>query len=283
MIISLSDVHLGIEESNRKEFLEFLDFTKEELRPDDFVLNGDIEDLWRRGLRTCTRENYDVFSKFEQLQGEGIRLHYVLGNHDWYARHDSEYGRKDFFDTNYTDRLRLEESGKTYEFQHGHQFDPTQDKFYFDFLAYVSNDPVGEGFDEAWRAFKRTEKYAEEIENYLERFVDWIKGEKGRKKRKFKERLSEMDKAAKVLENWDSQIRRALEYVEGKKEIDVEGVGHTHQYFLSEGENLVNSGSWVNDSPPNTLMLTEKGNPHVVKYENDEIYEISGEAKIILE
>ena len=104
-IVVVSDVHLGKhrktdQRADRMQFKEFLrelidgseiDHLKNVDNQIHLVLNGDIDDLWRRDMRTLTRENYDIYNMFNELKEEdSITVHYLLGNHDWYARKDRD-------------------------------------------------------------------------------------------------------------------------------------------------------------------------------------------------
>ena len=148
MIVVVSDTHLGTEHlnstsANREAFTTFLSYVREELHPTDLVLNGDIEDLWRRDMRTVTRDDFDVFAELKACRERGIDVHYVLGNHDWYARKDIRAGQEQFYETDYRTALTLEYETTTYAFLHGHQFDPIQEPWYFDKLALVTDDVIG--------------------------------------------------------------------------------------------------------------------------------------------
>ena len=50
--------------------------------------------------------------------------------------------------------------------------------------------------------------------------------------------------------------------------------GHTHHPFISKEGDLVNTGSWVKDSPVhNTYAVLEDGIPHLMVYGGGEITE----------
>ena len=80
MIVAVSDTHLGTAhldsiDPDRDEFKQFLKYLRDDLQPTHLVLNGDIEDFWRRDMRTLTRENYDVFTRLRELRDAGIEVH----------------------------------------------------------------------------------------------------------------------------------------------------------------------------------------------------------------
>jgi predicted phosphodiesterase len=50
--------------------------------------------------------------------------------------------------------------------------------------------------------------------------------------------------------------------------------GHTHHPFINETENVVNTGSWVTDSPiHNTIVELNNGKPTLSVFERSEIKE----------
>ena len=81
MIIVVSDVHLGCQSSNKKEFMQFLEMC-DTPEIDHLVLLGDILDFWRRNNAHVIVENSDVLEKIGHLKAK--KIHYVVGNHDYY-------------------------------------------------------------------------------------------------------------------------------------------------------------------------------------------------------
>ena len=74
LILAVSDVHLGYQESNRRDFLSFLKEVCKPLGPDDhLVLLGDILDFWRRNNVTVAIENQLIFKTLESLKS---KVHY---------------------------------------------------------------------------------------------------------------------------------------------------------------------------------------------------------------
>jgi UDP-2,3-diacylglucosamine pyrophosphatase LpxH len=163
--IIVSDIHLGSEKCNQKEFCDFLEWVhslanqskvirckdKEVTirKPDKLILLGDIMELW--GPKDSDRDYVikDCMKPFSLLSKIGCDKIYVVGNHD-----DSlgeldvkidfetlENGTKfDIYNRHYPEKD--EKSGiasgikignKSYFFLHGHQFDKEQA-----ILKYVS-------------------------------------------------------------------------------------------------------------------------------------------------
>lgn len=253
MIVVVSDTHLGTEHlgpgyANRDEFVEFLEFLLDELVPDHLVLNGDIEDLWRRDMRTVTRVDYDVFGLFRQLQKRGVDVHYVLGNHDWYARHDVGLGDPSFYATNYTGVLTLEDQGTSYTFMHGHQFDPVQDEWYFDKLAIISDDALGEKFSHIWALYSQSDSVLAAGKTTVRLVYDRLTGGPWR------ERIAKMDRCETDC-NATAQLRTAREFAIQELDTDVICTGHTHRAALAADGTAANSGAWIGSQ--NTYLVLE--------------------------
>lgn len=243
MIVAISDTHLGTDDlgdayNRREDVKAFVRYLRDELQPDHLVLNGDIEDFWRRDMRTLTRENYDVFYRLRELQEAGTAVHYVLGNHDWYARNDVLEGQRSYYADNYSVALSLQEAGKTYTFMHGHQFDPLQDPWYFDKLALISDDVYGARFSHLWELFSRTEDLADAFATAKHIVLDrLIRG-------KFRDRIARMDRCQSGCQA-EEELHAARRYAQEQLETDVLCLGHTHVPGITEDGRAANSGAWV--------------------------------------
>ena len=263
MIVAVSDIHLGTEhldsvDPDRAEFKQFLRYLKADLQPTHFVLNGDIEDFWRRDMRTLTRENYDVFVLLNEMRDSGIEVHYVLGNHDWYARKDvgirrEQHGEMEkgwYYDNEYVKDLTITTDGTTYTFMHGHQFDPIQDPWYFDKLAVISTDSIGATFHEKWALFGEVDGITGVFQAILKLVSDRISHGA------WDNRVGEMDRCAHD-HDLDEHPRPARRYVEGHAGIDWLCIGHTHCAGIRDDTNVANSGAWLNKQDT-YLVLEEK-------------------------
>ncbi len=255
MIVVVSDAHLGTEDlssasANREAFTEFLSHVRDELRPTDLVLNGDIEDLWRRDMRSVTRDDFDVFATLQECREAGIDVHYVLGNHDWYARKDVDAGRRQFYETDYYRELTLDYGTTSYAFLHGHQFDPLQDPWYFDKLALVSNDVIGATFSQKWAMYTEASSYLSALKTAFKLYRDRIV------RGKFEDRVAEMD-VCQTGCNAREQYRDTRRYLREKPDVDVICTGHTHHAAISADESVANSGSWVGEETTYLVLEAE--------------------------
>ncbi len=245
MIVAVSDVHLGVAgleslASGRTEFRRFLRHLRDEARPDHLVLNGDVEDLWRRDMRTLTRENYDVFTLLSELRDAGIGVHYVLGNHDWYARRDARARGEPYYETEYDAELTLETDGTAYAFLHGHQFDPLQREWYFDKLALVSDDAVGATFSKKWAVVADADDNVELAKTLGKLLYDRIS------EGSWDRRVLEMDRCETDLD-LGVEPPGSARYVRSRPEVDWLCIGHTHEAGIAGSGNVANSGAWLGD------------------------------------
>lgn len=92
MYYFISDVHLGLldRESDRKRedlLLQCLDKIKNDAKV--IYLVGDIFDYWFEYNEVIPAFFYRTLNKFDELTRSGIKIKYLMGNHD--------FGHKDFF------------------------------------------------------------------------------------------------------------------------------------------------------------------------------------------
>ncbi|GEM_PF-40110 len=91
-----SDAHLGIgtpEQDRQKErrLIEFLDFVKRDA--EQVYIVGDLFDYWFEYRSVVPKGYYRLFTKLAELKERGIRLTYVVGNHDFWLK---DYFQKEF-------------------------------------------------------------------------------------------------------------------------------------------------------------------------------------------
>jgi len=119
LILVVSDIHLGYENCNKKDFIDFLDSIKS-IELDHLVLLGDLFDFWRHNEAEIIIDNDDVLEKLDNLNAK--KIHYVVGNHDYYMlRLNERYDNKYPFEI--SKFLRLEDGGKKFYFIHGYEFE----------------------------------------------------------------------------------------------------------------------------------------------------------------
>ncbi|MBA1341244.1 MAG: UDP-2,3-diacylglucosamine hydrolase [ANME-2 cluster archaeon] len=256
--IVVSDVHLGIEYSNRSKFIDFIDNLGDDV--DRLVLLGDILEFWRRDPVGVMLENIDIIQKFMSLEPE-ITVSYVIGNHDFHLIYfdQSYFGIK--FDLKRD--LSLEYGGTKYRFIHGHQLENKRFgtlKTYETFAdsLCMAGDDVGMAADIIWEKIGEGGRggILDTVRNILisifssdpppKDSLPWIK-----------ERIVEI-----MLEPEELMIKKyeeyAVELVNEKYNGEFLIYGHSHKPYVKMEINLANSGSWVKGSS-DYLEIDEHG------------------------
>lgn len=77
-LVVLSDVHLGTYGCHAKELVKYM----KSIEPKEVVLNGDIVDIWQFSKRYWPKSHMKVVKLIMEWVAEGIKVHYIVGNHD---------------------------------------------------------------------------------------------------------------------------------------------------------------------------------------------------------
>lgn len=256
--IAVSDVHLGIEYSNRSKFIDFIADLGDDV--DHLVLLGDILDFWRRDPVGVLLENTDIIQKLMSLEPEK-NVSYVVGNHDF---HLIQFPRSYFgarFDLKRD--LSLEYGGTKYRFIHGHQienkqFDTLEKYETFADALCMAGDDVGMAADMIW------EKIGEEggsildiIRNFLGISTDSSNTSPKATLPWIKERIGQI-----LLEPEERMMKKyekyAIELVNEKYKGEFLIYGHSHDPHVTMEKKLANTGSWVKGSS-DYLQIDEHG------------------------
>lgn len=85
----ISDVHLTLDKgewelSRRERLYRFFELVKR--ANGQLFIIGDFFDFWFEYKHVVARNYLDVLFELRQLQLAGIKIHFVLGNHDWWTR-----------------------------------------------------------------------------------------------------------------------------------------------------------------------------------------------------
>ncbi len=120
--VFLSDIHLGSISCKHEQLLGFLK-TLDENRPENIYLVGDIIDLWKlnKGFNWKPEHNI-IIQKLLRLSRKGVKIHYILGNHDEHFRALPEgFSFGDIEVKNQCDFISV--TGKKFLVIHGDQYD----------------------------------------------------------------------------------------------------------------------------------------------------------------
>jgi UDP-2,3-diacylglucosamine pyrophosphatase LpxH len=303
VIIATSDQHLGYANSDKPAFNAFLDQLQDCENVTDFVLLGDVVDMWRRDASGVFLENRDTFDRIASLQ-KNMNVHYVAGNHDFHVTKLKNQSEDQAYPFDFPTCLQLPKENPKYRFVHGYQFDFEQTELWSDALCRISTDTLGniesdvwETMTDVWEALTRkgsnfqysksTLTAKANLRKKIERVQ--LKPEEGLAKstltakanlRKKIERLQlkPEERLAKSTLTVKANIRgfaENLDYVtlEACKEVKSNEIlvfGHTHIPYINKSGTVVNTGSWVKDSPvSNTYVKLDEGGPKIFRFDKD--------------
>ncbi len=256
--IAVSDVHLGIEYSNRSKFIDFIDNLGDDV--DHLVLLGDILEFWRRDPVRVLLENIDIIQKLMSLEPE-IKVSYIVGNHDFHLIQfpQSYFGAR--FDLKRD--LSLEYGGTKYRFIHGYQIENKQFgtlKKYETFAdaLCMAGDDVGKAADMIWEQIgEGGGSILDMIRNFLGISMDSSNTHPKATLPWIKERIGEilLDPEERIMGQYEEY---AIELVNEKYKGEFLIYGHSHEPYVKTEKNLANTGSWVKGSS-DYLEIDEHG------------------------
>lgn len=115
----ISDIHLGlftpsVEKEREKSVVRLLQYAKDEA--DELFILGDLFDYWFEYKRVIQKGYYKTFSALANLVDAGIKVHYIIGNHDFMHRDffTSDIGAQIYFDA-----ISVNLNGKKFFLGHG--------------------------------------------------------------------------------------------------------------------------------------------------------------------
>ncbi len=236
MIISVSDVHLGEDgcQSQDKQFSRFLDFVRSDALSSGghLVLLGDIFDFWRKDSIKILEEHGDAVGKMLEFP-EDIKIHYVVGNHDFYMNEIPEYFGENPFNS-FGSTLNLNDVYK-FRFIHGHQLEVMANPYTKDMKLYESlarrlsyhSGLTGKLADNIWHAISYfTQEEGEYLSSMQKDPITRLSGK------------SNAGDRIKVL----AKSRCRCLMLGGP--FDWLVYGHTHDRFLDQQTKTINTGSW---------------------------------------
>jgi UDP-2,3-diacylglucosamine pyrophosphatase LpxH len=231
------------------------------------VLLGDIVEMWHRDAAGVFLENWEMVGILKELKKK-INVHWVAGNHDYHLLKLKNRAPHYNYPFEFKETLELVDGDTTYRFMHGYEFEYGNEtrfiKPILEILCHVMSDSEGIQRDEMWA-------YLAKKMSDLQYSIITERGEKGN----LKITTGSIEDRPEVrLKNRIEGIER-LAYAEAKeKPGQILVFGHTHHAFISHGERLVNTGSWVNEGDPyNTYAVLQGGRPRLFVYGGEEISE----------
>ena len=248
MILVISDVHLGYERCNKEAFSNFLE-EYDSGSIDHLVLLGDLFDFWRRSNVEIITENEDIIEGLLNLNAK--KIHYLVGNHDYYMYQLNErYGKN--FPFTISKNLRLEDGGNKFYFTHGYELEtlymePVTLEMYEEFSEKMcsSEDIIGDLAAHIWSLIQ-----GNDLKEKLEKNP--------------RTRLESSDELKKI---YKLAISKGKSFIMGMKADERLVFGHTHGPFINKEKTVVNTGSWVDE------LLSRK-------YQNSYVEIINGDMEL---
>jgi UDP-2,3-diacylglucosamine pyrophosphatase LpxH len=266
-IVVVSDVHLGSQTSDVASFNSFLLSLHDDPELTDLVLLGDIVDMWRRDASGVFLENMETVQIIKDLQKQ-IKVHWVAGNHDYHVLKLKNRASHYHYPFEFSKTLQIADGDHSYLFMHGYEFEYGRAlkiiRPSMDILCHFMSDVDGIGEEKLWNSLRRKvldlhyTVFSQGLERRLKRMPRSLNDGP-------EERLK--DKKLEVVE------KRAYDTVRGRPN-HILIFGHTHHPFVGKHECLVNTGSWVTDSPVhNTYVVLQNGRPRLLVFGGGEIME----------
>ncbi|MCX7984133.1 MAG: UDP-2,3-diacylglucosamine diphosphatase [Bacteroidetes bacterium] len=114
-----SDAHLGVgdareEQQKEEELIQFLRSIKRSAA--EIYMLGDLFDYWFEYKTVVPKGYYRLFTTFSELRHAGVRLHYIVGNHDFWV---DDYFEKEFDMKIYRSPVEKVILGKRFFLHHG--------------------------------------------------------------------------------------------------------------------------------------------------------------------
>lgn len=248
----ISDTHLGFEDANKQELMQFLENEVPQLNLDELVLNGDILDLWRGSIESVMAEHSDFLDILKSIDETKTNVRIIAGNHDW-RWVESERSDEYLPPEPWVVQREWEFSSGDVDFtiNHGHEYDYananpisnrglclTDDQQAGTISDLYSNAISGTALDVAF--LSREPAFARLNLGTLSNLAD-------------PNQLSRSEFSSRVERIEDRAIRRNDNHII---------IGHTH--VPRERDNLTNTGSWTGDS--NQYALVDGGDISVIEF-----------------
>lgn len=117
-LLVVSDLHLGNPASSASApFRRFLDHVRQEQW--SLCINGDGFEMLQTRFARVMREALPIMGGITRLRNDGLRVYYVVGNHDIYLEHFLD----DWMVTGVGPFLNVTSGGKRIRVEHGHLYD----------------------------------------------------------------------------------------------------------------------------------------------------------------
>lgn len=220
-ICIISDIHLGTYGCHADDLYDYLG----SIDPEILVLNGDIIDIWQFSKNYWPKSHMRVMNRILKMISNGVKVHYITGNHDELLRRFTDFKLGNFTLSNKL-VMELPHGRKAWIF-HGDVFDVTMKNSKW--LAKLG----GKGYD---------------MLIVLNRILNLLLEKLGRGKISFSQKVKDSVKqAVKFISDFESTAAEMAIY----HGFDYVICGHIHQPKMMEWKGktgnvfYLNSGDWV--------------------------------------
>jgi predicted phosphodiesterase len=261
-IVVTSDQHLGYENSNVKDFINFLDYIYKRDDVEALILLGDLIDMWRRDASGLFLEFSDIVKQLLNLKdSKNIQTYIIAGNHDYHllklldpAYHFNFY--QEIPDPSISAPSSVlstltspSTNGIKYKFRHGWEFDLAQHPIIMEAMCHNMSDEAGHARSSIYHILEITKDY---LGKELGGIIDYhdTKGNNG-----YVENLL-LPPAQRLKPYFGDLEKRAYTSV---NEGEVLIFGHTHRPFVTDDLKLANTGSWVSDAEVHNTFVELEG------------------------
>ena len=252
MILVVSDIHLGYAKSNTGSFSKFLEeCSKVEL--ERFIILGDLLDFWRCNNAQAVIDNQHVLEQIGRLNVKTID--YIPGNHDFYIHKLAGiYG--DHYPFVVSKWLTVDDGSHRINFRHGYELEVLANLEPMTIETYewlsermcFTERVTGGILSELWGLIEDRHKLAESARHI----------------KKPPHERNELDKVKELA------LSKGVYVLLGMKPGEKLVYGHTHRPFLNMENTVANTGSWVDEGPPdrlrNTYLTIENGRMELRQY-----------------
>lgn len=239
MFYFISDVHLGFHERNidRKREDKLLHLLSN-LSPETegIVILGDLFDYWFEYKTVVPAYFYRTLAKLEELAKSGMKIEYVMGNHD--------FGHKTFFENELGIEIIKEDTERTYH----------NKKFY---LAHGDGKAFNDTGYLILRAILRNPISLKLFSWLHPDFGIWLASNSSKQSRGYTDKKDYGDERDGMKEFAKSKLESGYDYVI---------MGHRHKVEIidhAKGK-YINLGHWLGEDP--TFGILEKGEFKVVSF-----------------
>lgn len=239
--IAVSDIHLGWKEGENPRIIDFLDWVSR-MRPDYFLLLGDIVEEWRRDILAAFVEHAHFFSLITDISKD-TQVVMIAGNHDWHLINLTEKWYAYPFAFRETFKIPID--GIEYKFLHGHQYDPFNMSGKLNEAMCHSTDEMGAKMADWWARNLAGPKYRPTIASKMRA---------SRPRFGYSPFISLTVPTAKNLEQthnpnsikYDLDLHDQMKRnaARDKKENEFIVYAHSHAPYVDKTAMLANSGSW---------------------------------------